>query len=105
MQDVYEKIFHNDKFKQLEKDRSIFSWKLSCCVFVIYFSFILIVAFNPALLSIPISSKSVITIGVPIGVFIIVISFILTGIYTRRANNEFDERIQSIIQEAEQETK
>lgn len=102
MQELYEKIYQSDKFKQLEKERSIFSWKLSCCVFLIYFSFILTVAFKPELLSIPIASNSVISIGVPIGILIIVISFILTGVYTRRANNQFDVRIQTIIKEAEE---
>jgi len=37
------------------------------------------------------SSDSVTTIGIPIGMAVIVFAFILTGIYTRRANTEFDD--------------
>jgi uncharacterized membrane protein (DUF485 family) len=49
-------------------------------------------------LGIPISG--VITLGIPVGVFIIVIAFVLTGIYVRRANSEFDELNRQIIEEA-----
>ena len=37
------------------------------------------------------SADSVTTIGIPIGMIIIVFAFILTGIYTKRANGEFDD--------------
>ena len=50
---------------------------------MIYYGFILIVAFAPSVLGIPI--YGVVTLGIPIGVFIIVAAFVLTGIYVRRA--------------------
>jgi len=103
MQDLYERIYKDENFQQLEKERSRFSWQLSSCVFVIYFSFILIVAFKPSLFANTLSQDTVITYGIPIGVLIIVISFILTGIYTRKANSEFDEKIKIIIEKAKQE--
>jgi len=31
------------------------------------------------------------TIGIPIGMAIILFAFVLTGIYTKRANGEFDD--------------
>jgi len=37
------------------------------------------------------SSDSVTTIGIPIGVAVIIFAFITTGIYTKRANGEFDD--------------
>ncbi len=58
---------------------------------IVYFTFILTIAFKPSLLAIPLSEGSVITIGVPIGILIILFAFVLTGIYTRRANGEFDD--------------
>jgi len=51
----------------------------------------LTIAFDPTLLGTPMSSDSVTTIGIPIGMAVIVFAFILTGIYTRRANTEFDD--------------
>jgi uncharacterized membrane protein (DUF485 family) len=67
---------------------------------LIYYGFILIVAFAPSVLGIPI--YGVVTLGIPIGVFIIVAAFVLTGIYVRRANSEFDGLTRQIIEEARQ---
>ena len=65
---------------------------------VVYFTFILTIAFNPSALGTPISSDSVTTIGIPIGIAIIIFAFILTGIYTKRANGEFDDLSNKIKQ-------
>ena len=45
---------------------------------------------------------SAITWGIPIGVGLIFSAFILTGIYVRRANGEFDALNTAILKEAEQ---
>ena len=45
---------------------------------------------------------SPITLGIPIGISIIIMAFILTGIYVGRANKVFDEINQQIIDEAKQ---
>ena len=58
---------------------------------MVYFTFILTIAFEPALLGTPLSADSVTTVGIPIGVAVIVFAFVLTGIYTKRANGEFDD--------------
>ncbi len=93
------KIERNPKYHQLIKERDSLAWTLSGCVLVIYFGFILLVAFAPGFLSQKISSTSVIPVGMLIGVGVIVASVILTGIYVRRANNTFDPLIREIIQE------
>ena len=56
----------------------------------IYYGFILVVAFAPAWLGVPLWPGATTTIGIPIGILIIVAAFILTGLYVRRANAEFD---------------
>ena len=65
----------------------------------IYFGFIFIIAFAPKTLGTPIGS-GVTTIGIPLGLFVIVSAFVLTGIYVRRANTEFDAITRQIIEEA-----
>ncbi|PTT88398.1 DUF485 domain-containing protein, partial [Pseudomonas sp. HMWF031] len=42
------------------------------------------------------------TWGIPIGVGLIVSAFVLTGIYVRRANGEFDDLNNAILKEAQQ---
>ena len=62
---------------------------------VIYFGFILLIAFNPAFFQ-TIVIGSNITIGVPLGVSIIIAAFALTGIYVKKANSDFDELSEKI---------
>jgi len=86
-----EAIKNDPNFQELVTKRSTFAWTLTIAMLVVYFAFILTIAFNPSALGAPLSSDSVTTIGIPIGIFIIVFAFVLTGIYVRRANSEFDD--------------
>lgn len=89
--ELVEKIKANPDYQELVKKRTSFSIKLSIAMLVVYFTFILTIAFNPSALGAPISADSVTTIGIPIGIIIIIFAFVLTGIYTSRANGEFDD--------------
>jgi uncharacterized membrane protein (DUF485 family) len=89
--ELVDKIKANPDYQHLVKTRSAFAIKLTITMLVVYFAFILTIAFEPALLGTPLSADSVTTIGIPIGMAIIVFAFILTGIYTKRANTEFDD--------------
>ena len=97
-QELTHRISNNPKFLELTQKRTRFGIQLSILMLAIYYGFILVVAFAPSVLGIPISG--VITLGIPVGVFIIVIAFVLTGIYVRRANSEFDDLNRQIIEEA-----
>jgi uncharacterized membrane protein (DUF485 family) len=90
-QELVDRIKNDPDFHYLVKTRSSFAWTLTIIMLVIYFGFVLTIAFDPKLLGTPLSVGSVTSIGIPVGVAVIVIAFVLTGIYTRRANGEFDE--------------
>ena len=90
------KIIRSQDFKSLVKSKSYVSWLLSAITLLTYFSFILLVAFFPEVLGHKISDESIITIGIPIGVSIILLAFASTGIYVFIANKEFDQ-IERII--------
>jgi len=94
--DVIEKIKNNPKYHELVSKRSRFAWILSIIMLIVYYAFILVIAFNPQLLATKLSAGSVITAGIPLGILIIILAFILTGIYVRRANREFDSLTQQI---------
>ena len=98
-QENYERIHNNPKFKELTRQRSRFAWTLSAMILVVYYSFILVVGFAPELLAIPLAEGMTTTIGVPVGVGIVVFSWLLTGIYIRRANNHFDHINNQILEE------
>lgn len=90
-QEMVDRIKNDPDFIHLVKTRSKFAWMLTIVMLVIYFGFVLTIAFDPSLLGTPLSEGSVTTVGIPIGVGVIVSAFVLTGIYVRRANSEFDE--------------
>jgi uncharacterized membrane protein (DUF485 family) len=62
---------------------------------VIYYGFILLLAFSPGTLGS--SSDGVITIGIPVGVAIILLTFVLTGIYVWIANRDLDPLNEKVL--------
>ncbi|WP_369309355.1 DUF485 domain-containing protein [Providencia rettgeri] len=98
---AYEKVEDNPRFKELVRKRSRFSWLLSIITLVLYVGFIFLIAFDPSWLGTPITEGSYITRGIPVGVGLIVISFLLTGLYVIRANGEYDRLTTEILNEVE----
>jgi uncharacterized membrane protein (DUF485 family) len=90
-QDIVQKVRNHPRYGELISKRSRFAWILTFLMLVIYYGFILVIAFNKTLLGIPLAKGAVTTIGIPIGVFIILFAFVLTGVYVQRANREFDD--------------
>ena len=101
-QDALRRVESNPVFLELVRKKTSLGWTLTLIMLFIYIGFILMLAFSPSVLSTPVSAGSVITLGIPVGVLIIVSAFVLTGIYVRKANNEFDPLTQQIIEEAKQ---
>lgn len=98
---LYQQIYDNPRFQELVAKRGRFAWLLSSIMLGAYFVFILTIAFEPALLGIPLAAGSVTTWGIPIGVGVILMAFVMTGIYVKRANGEFDRLNQEILDEAQ----
>ena len=88
--ELAQKIQSDPQFQDLVRRRSRFAWFMSVLVLVVYYGYILVIAFKPEVFATPISSGSIISIGIPIGAGIILMAWIMTGIYTYRANKEFD---------------
>ncbi len=88
--DLVQKIKSNPKYQELVSKRSSFSLKLSIFVLAMFYAYILVIAFNKELLATKLGD-GVMTIAFPIGAAIIVISFMTTLIYVRRANSEFED--------------
>jgi cation/acetate symporter len=99
--EMYERIRTNPRYKEEMAKRSRFSWTLAAIVLVIFYGFILVVAFAPELLATPLGEGWTTTIGIPIGVGIITLFWLLTGYYVYRANKEFDVTNVQILRESE----
>jgi uncharacterized membrane protein (DUF485 family) len=101
---IQAKIRSNPKFAEMVGKRTRFAITLSLVVLVPYYTFMLITAFNlqPQLFAAKISEGSVITIGWPIAPLLIVGGWLLTGVYVRRANGEFDALNEEVLKRGPQ---
>jgi uncharacterized membrane protein (DUF485 family) len=93
---VVARIRANPKYHELKSKRSSFGWLLTLLMMVVYYGYIALIAFNKEFLGQPMGA-GVTTIGVPIGFGVIIFTIVITGIYVRRANNEFDALTAEIL--------
>ncbi len=94
-----ERIAADPRYEALVRRRSRFTWTLTAIMLVIFFGYILAVAFDKALLATPIGGGTT-TLGIPIGIGVILAGIVLTGIYVRRANRDFDKAVDAIREDA-----
>ncbi len=92
------RIEQDPNYQELVRRRSSLGWMLSLIMLIIYFGFILLVAYAPKFLGTPIGT-GVTTIGIPIGLSVIALAFVLTGIYVRKANSSYDTLIRRIVED------
>ena len=88
--DLATKIASHPKYKELKAKRTSFGWWLTLAMLVVYYGFILLVAFNKAFLATRLGA-GVMTYAIPIGFGVIVFTVVITAIYVRRANSEYDD--------------
>lgn len=93
------KIEANPKYHELRRKRNLFGWSLTALMVVVYYGYIALIAFNKPFLAQPIGA-GVISLGIPIGMGVIVFTIVITGIYVRRANGEYDRLTAEILKEA-----
>jgi uncharacterized membrane protein (DUF485 family) len=88
--DLAARISAHPKYQELKRKRSSFGWWLTLAMMVVYYGFILLVAFNKPFLAQRLGD-GVMTMGIPIGFGVIVFTIVITAIYVKRANGEFDD--------------
>ena len=96
---IVAKIEANPKYRELRDKRNAFGWTLTLLMLIVYFGYIALIAFNKPFLAQPIGN-GVTTIGIPIGMGVIIFTIVITGIYVRRANGEYDRLTAEILEEA-----
>jgi uncharacterized membrane protein (DUF485 family) len=94
--DLASKIASHPKYQELKAKRTSLGWWLTLAGMVAYYGFILLVAFDKPLLAQRLGN-GVTTLGMPIGVAVIVFTIIITWVYIRRANSEFDALTEQIV--------
>ena len=85
----------NPAFQQLVRERTRFAWTLSIVMVAVYLAFILLVAFAHDLMATTIGGGPL-SLGIVLGIAVIVFAFVLTGIYVARANSRYDDLTRTI---------
>lgn len=88
--ELVDRIENNPKYQELVSKKNSFGIKLGIFVLVMFYTYIMVIAFNKEVLATTIGD-GVTTIAFPIALAILVISFITTLIYVKRANGEFED--------------
>jgi len=86
-----EELLASAEFHELMRRKNSISVTLTVCTLVMYFGFMYLLAFGQQLLATKVTSS--VTLGIPLGIGVIVLAWIFTGIYVRWANTQYDEMV------------
>ena len=96
---IVDKIQAHPKYRELQTKRNRLAIILTVLMLVVYYGYIALIAFDKEFLAQPIGA-GVTTLGIPIGLGVIIFTIAITGIYVRRANGEFDRLTKEILKDA-----
>ncbi len=93
--ELAQRIAAHPKYQELKAKRTSLGWWLTLAMMVVYYGFIMLVAFNKPLLASKLGA-GVMTLGMPIGLGVIVFTIVITAVYVNKANGEFDSLSEEI---------
>lgn len=99
MSSSYKNIDKLPEFKTLVNRRWLVATILTILVFITYYGFVLVIGLSKPTLAKKIGEVT--TLGIPVAVAVIVISFLLTLYYVIWANSSYDSMASSIINKIE----
>ncbi|ADC89414.1 protein of unknown function DUF485 [Thermocrinis albus DSM 14484] len=89
-------VLRDQEFLSLRRKVSITVALFTIIMLVVYYSFILLIAYGKAFLSQPIREGASTTVGIVLGIGVIVFSWLLTGAYVFWANREYDTAVKKL---------
>jgi uncharacterized membrane protein (DUF485 family) len=95
-------IINSPAFKSLVTRRWRVSISLTLAMLVIYIGFLLVVAFDKDLLALKMGQYY--TLAIPVGLGIILIAWVMTGIYVFWANNRYDNAVEALRRQVKHES-
>ena len=98
--DIVARVKLNPKYADLVATRNAYGWVMTALMMFAYFGYILLIAVNKAWLGTKIGEGWTTSIGIPLGLGVILFTIVITWVYVRRANTEFDELKDEVIREA-----
>ena len=91
-------LLDDPDFKDLVARKNAISLKLTIATLIIYYGFILLIAFKRTLFASKVAGN--VTFGIALGIGVILACFALTGIYVRWANRNYDAMVARLKEKA-----
>jgi len=91
-----QEILQDPDFKELYGKRMKIAWTLTALELILYFGFVWLVSYDKPFLAQKMSVGSATTIGIPIAVGTIFLSWVFTAIYVQWANTTYDGLVKKV---------
>lgn len=88
-----DQILEDPDFKQLKSSKWRVSLILGAMVFFLYYGFVFLMAYNKPFFA---NKVADIYVGIPIGVFVLASTILITVIYVSWANNTYDKLVDKV---------
>jgi uncharacterized membrane protein (DUF485 family) len=94
MQQATHEMLASREFRSMIKRRWVVSILLTLCLFVLYYGYVLLIALDKPFLARKIGTVT--TLGIPVGVGVIIGAWVLTAIYVIWANKSHDVEVKRL---------
>jgi uncharacterized membrane protein (DUF485 family) len=91
-----QEVLRDPDFRQLYNQRRNIAWTLTVLELVLFYGFVWLVSYHKPFLAQKLGAGSATTIGIPIAVAVILLSWVFTGIYVRWANTTYDGLVKKV---------
>lgn len=96
------RVAADQRYIDLVERRSRLGWLLSAIIFFAFVGYLLLIAFDKAALGASLAG-GVTSIGIPIGLGLILLAIGLTGVYVSHANRHHDAQMAALLDEHRRE--
>lgn len=92
-----QRIARDPNYQKLRSRRNRLGWTLTLLMMIVYYGFILLIAFDKAALAQKVGQAT--TLAIPLGVGVIVLAWVLTALYVVWANGSHDAQVKKLRDE------
>ncbi|PZU61193.1 MAG: DUF485 domain-containing protein [Sphingobium sp.] len=89
-------IAADPRYAALLRTRTVNEWTLSALMFAAFVGFIALIAFDKPFMARPVGD-GVMSVGIPMGLGLILFAILLTAVHVRRANRHYDAQLAAIL--------
>jgi uncharacterized membrane protein (DUF485 family) len=99
--ELNQRIYNHPRYQELVRGRSRLAWTLSAITLGSFFALILVGVVRPDLLAVSVSDSGVVTIAVLVGVIMLALFWLLTGVYLQRTTRVYDKINEQILRDVQ----